>query len=130
MWNEALGWACILAGMITGALGGLRFQREDWLGGYGSHPRRLLRLGHVALIALGMLNILFVLALERLELGETALLLAGFGLAVGAVTMPLCCLLAALGRRSPLLFTVPVTALLTGVVTTFWGLVARLLEAS
>ena len=130
MWNEALGWTCILLGMLAGAVAGLRFQAEDWLGGYGSHRRRLLRLGHVALMALGILNILFVQGLERVALGESALALASGGLAVGALTMPTACAIAAFGRRSPALFVVPVTCLLMGVGLTAWGLARRVLEVS
>ncbi len=37
---------------------GLGFHREEFLGGYGSFRRRLLRLGHIALAALGSLNVL------------------------------------------------------------------------
>ena len=125
MWNEALGWACIATGMAVGALFGLRFQQPDWLGGYDSHRRRLLRLGHVALIALGVLNILFVQGLPRMALGGAWLTAASVGLAVGALTMPACCAIAAAGRRSPFLFTVPVTSLLLGTGLTAWGLAVQ-----
>jgi len=130
MWNEVFGWVCVLLGMLTGAAAGLCFQSEDWLGGYGSHRRRLLRLGHVALLALGMLNVLFVHGLDRMALSDSALALASGGLVVGAVTMPACCALAAFGRRSPALFVVPVTSLLMGVGLTTWGLAAHVLEMS
>jgi hypothetical protein len=130
MWNEALGWTCILLGMLAGAVAGMRFQAEDWLGGYGSHRRRLLRLGHVALIALGMLNVLFVHGLERVALGEAALGLAAAALAIGAVSMPACCAWAAFRSRSALVFALPVTCLTLGVGLTAWGLGARILEVS
>lgn len=130
MWNEAFGWTCVLMGMAVGASFGMRFQQPDWLGGYDSHRRRLLRLGHVALIALGVLNILFVQGLERVALGETALGLASVGLIVGALTMPACCAIAAFGKRSPFLFAVPVTSLLLGVGLTAWGLAVRVMEVS
>jgi hypothetical protein len=116
--------------MLTGAAAGLRFQTEGWLGGYDSHRRRLLRLGHVALMALGMLNILFVHGLGRVALSEGARVAAAAGLAVGALTMPACCALAAFGRRSPSVFVVPVASLLAGVGLTAWGLAARLMEVS
>jgi len=51
--NWMLGWGLVLAGFLSGAAIGLSFHREDFLGGYTSFPRRMLRLGHVALIALG-----------------------------------------------------------------------------
>ena len=40
-------WIGIIAGMLSGAALGLFFHEESWLGGYGSWPRRLLRLGHI-----------------------------------------------------------------------------------
>jgi hypothetical protein len=45
---------------------GAKFRREDWLGGYGSFARRMVRLGHVALVALGMMNIQFAQGAARL----------------------------------------------------------------
>ncbi len=41
--NLLLAWIGILLGFISGSLLGLRFLREDWLGGYGSFKRRLYR---------------------------------------------------------------------------------------
>ena len=61
MLNWYFGWSLILAAFVVGAILGLFFYREDFLGGYASFRRRLLRLGHVALAALGMLNVLFSL---------------------------------------------------------------------
>jgi len=57
----AIGWWLIAAGFSTGAIFGLLAQREDWLGGYASRTRRLVRLGHIALIALGALNVVWPL---------------------------------------------------------------------
>ena len=34
--NEAFGWVWVLAGFLSGLVLGLFFQRDDWLGGYGS----------------------------------------------------------------------------------------------
>src|SRR5262245_23719460 len=60
--NWYAGWGLLLAAFATGALAGLGFHREDFLGGYGSFRRRLLRLGHIALAALGMLNLIYALS--------------------------------------------------------------------
>ena len=60
--NFTLGWVAMLAGLISGAAIGLYFHDEDWLGGYGSYQRRMLRLGHLALFALGIINVLFALS--------------------------------------------------------------------
>lgn len=46
--NWQAGWPLVLAAFVTGALIGRAFHRHDFLGGYGSFRRRLLRLGHIA----------------------------------------------------------------------------------
>jgi hypothetical protein len=40
-------WLGVVAGMVSGAVMGLFFHSDQWLGGYGSWPRRILRLGHI-----------------------------------------------------------------------------------
>jgi hypothetical protein len=59
--NLLAGWIGVLGGVVSGAIIGLFFHREDWVGGYGSLPRRLLRLGHISFFGIGFLN--FALAL-------------------------------------------------------------------
>ena len=54
--NVIAAWIGVLAAFASGAVLGLFFHRADWLGGYGSWRRRLLRLGHIALVALGGVN--------------------------------------------------------------------------
>ena len=66
--------------------------------------------------------------LERVALSEGLLSLASAGLALGALTMPVCCAITAFGRRSPFVFTVPVTSLLLGTSLTAWGLAVKALE--
>ena len=41
--NLIAGWLGMLAGVLSGAILGLFFHREDWMGGYGSYRRRLAR---------------------------------------------------------------------------------------
>ena len=49
-------WIGILLGMLSGAAQGLFFHRADWLDGYGSWPRRLIRLGQISLFRLAFVN--------------------------------------------------------------------------
>lgn len=120
--NEAFGWIWILAGFVTGLTLGLFFQRDDWLGGYASFRRRLLRLGHISFIGLGALNVLFALSAAHLSLGRAALALASGALIAGGISMPLCCALMAWRRGFHLLFAIPVTSLLLGVTLVVRGL--------
>jgi hypothetical protein len=123
--NEAFGWVWILAGFLSGLVLGLFFQRDDWLGGYGSFRRRLIRLGHISFLGLGILNILFALSVPRLGLAGGALQLASRALLVGAVTMPLCCGLMAWRRGFHALFGIPVASLLLGVGVIVRGILTR-----
>jgi hypothetical protein len=112
--NWYAGWSLILTAFISGAIIGSFFHRDDFLGGYSSFPRRILRLGHISLAALGMLNVLFAIAVPP---GPTFLShAAGVLLVFGAISMPAVCLLS--GWRKPLrhLFFIPVTSLLVAVV--------------
>lgn len=115
--NAAFGWVWLTLGMASGIYLGLNFQRSEWLGGYASWARRLLRLGHVAMIALGALNVLFALTVPLVHFRPGELPLASASFIVGAVTMPLVCGLAA--WRPPLrhLFVIPVASLLTASIT-------------
>ena len=116
------GWLWVLAGLLTGLLLGLRFQREDWLGGYASWRRRMIRLGHISFLGLGFLNILFALSADHVHLGRPWFAVASAALVAGGLTMPLCCGLMAWRRNAQPLFAVPVVNLLLGVTLIVTGL--------
>ena len=108
--NWYAGWSLILAAFVTGAAIGLFFHREDFWGGYTSFRRRIVRLGHIALAALGALNVLFAISAPG---GQTA---ASILLIVGAVSMSSTCFLAGWRKSFRHLFFIPVTSLLLAVV--------------
>ena len=112
--NLIAGWSGFLAGAVTGAAIGLCFHREDWLGGYGSFPRRLIRLGHIACFGLGLINILFALSADHLAASLPASAASAL-LIVGMITMPLNCFLTAWRKGFRHLFFVPAGATLFGV---------------
>ena len=114
MINEPFGWLWAVAGFLSGALLGARFLDERWLGGYASARRRLLRLGHISFLGLGILNILFAHSSERVRLDPPWLWVASLALVLGAVTMPLSCGLVAWRQSLKPVFAVPVGCLLVG----------------
>ena len=118
--NWQVGWWLILAAFITGAVLGLFFHREDFLGGYASFRRRIVRLGHIALAALGMLNVIFSVSPWPPPAAWTSGP-ASIGFIVGGVAMPAVCFLT--GWREPCrhLFFIPVLALMLAVVFTLMG---------
>ncbi len=118
--NWLAGWLLVLGSFGTGAVIGLHFHREDFLGGYSSFARRMLRLGHVALAALGMMNVLFSLSPWPRPDAWTGSVASACFLA-GGVIMPAVCFLTAWRRPFRHLFAIPVIALLAAVVATFIG---------
>ena len=120
--NWYAGWGLLLAAFTTGALIGLGFHRPEFLGGYGSFRRRLVRLGHIALAALGMLNLIYALspwpAPSRWQAEA-----ASACFVAGGVLMPLVCFLAAWKEPFRHLFFLPVLALVLAATLTLTGVV-------
>jgi hypothetical protein len=107
--NWYAGWSLILAGFLSGAIIGLWFHREDFLGGYQDWRRRLLRLGHIAMVALGFLNVVY-----SQSAADHAL--AGHLLIAGGIAMPTVCVLSAWRKPLKVLFPLPVVMLVAAVV--------------
>ena len=122
MINEVFGWCSALAGLALGLYMGQKFQREDWFGGYGAFSRRMVRLAHVALAAIGILNIQFAQSAPRLHLSPTLEEAASLALLAAAVLMPACCLWIASRRRHFEIFAAPVVCLAAGLILTIGGL--------
>lgn len=120
---EPFAWILILLGMLSGAVIGMRFQEENYLGGYTSRTRRLLRLGHISFFGLGALNLFFAQSLTRAALDPHWANLAGWLMIVGGISMPLCCAINAWLAKFQPLFAAPVISLTTGVSILLMGLV-------
>lgn len=120
--NLALAWLWIVLGFAFGGLMGLRFQDESWLGGYGSFRRRLYRLGHVSFFGLAIINLLFFFTVCVIGRPGDDWAAPGWGFLIGAVTMPVCCLLMAHYPRvrALFLFALPVGSLLLAGLATLW----------
>jgi hypothetical protein len=114
------GWFLLLAGFVSGAAMGMRFHREDFLGGYASLRRRLVRLGHIALAVIGLINVVYSLSPWPVS-GNWQARGAAAGLIVGGVTMPAVCFLSAWRISWRSLFVIPVAALLAGVACILLG---------
>lgn len=104
-------WIGIALGLASGTIQGLFFAREDWLGGYGSWPRRMLRLGHISFFGIAFLNLAYANTLHLLG-GERPALAPSVLLVAGAVLMPAVCYLAAWRKPLRHLFFLPVLSLL------------------
>jgi hypothetical protein len=115
------GWLGMLAGVLSGAVIGLLFHRDDWMGGYGSYRRRLTRLGHISFFGLGFLNLMFAATSAQLGLRGDCFATASWGLIAGAITMPVCCFLSAWRKPLRHLFPVPVLSLTAGILSILVG---------
>ena len=107
-------WCWMTLGLLSGTAQGVWFHCEDWMGGYGSWRRRMTRLGHIAFLGTGMLNLALALTALVLGLSGSAVNWSGVLLVVGAVTMPSVCYLAAWRKPFRHLFFVPVLSLTGG----------------
>src|SRR5947207_1452633 len=106
--NIYAAWFGILFGLLSGVAMGLFFHKEQWLGGYNSWPRRLLRLGHISFFGIALLNFAFVASAVYLRLPADRLHLPSL-LFVGAqITMPAVCFAAAFHKSCRHLFFIPV----------------------
>lgn len=116
--NFFAGWSLIGLAFASGAIIGTRFHRKDFLGGYASLARRLVRLGHIAFAAMGMLNVLFAISpVARNTSGD----IASICWLVGGIAMPAVCFLSAWREPMRRLFFIPVVALLGAVALTLFA---------
>jgi len=117
MINWYFGWAAILAAFVSGAGLGLYFHQPEFLGGYSSFRRRIVRLGHIALAALGMINVLFSLS-PMPSASSLPTQIASIGFVIGGITMPAVCFLTGWRIGFRFLFFIPVLALTIAVIET------------
>ena len=113
--NLHFAWAWMLAGMLLGAGIGLFFHQRDWLGGFGSWRRRMVRLAHIAFLGTGLLNLGFALSAGHIAQdpgGDIVLSAVSVLFIIGAATMPTVCLLAAWREPFRHLFFIPAMSLI------------------
>jgi hypothetical protein len=119
--NLLLGWVWITLGFLSGAILGLFFYDPEWMGGYGSWRRRMVRLGHISFIGTGLLNLAFVFTIAGRD--TIAPPIASWLFVVGTVSMPLVCFLSAWRDQLRHLFPIPVVCLIgAGLSPIFQGL--------
>lgn len=112
--NLALAWLWILLGFVSGMILGMFFRGENWLGGYASFKRRMYRLGHISFFGLGAVNLLFSFTVKNYALAGQGIRDASIAFIVGAISMPLCCIIMAHRPKAHMIFSIPVVSLLAG----------------
>lgn len=121
--NVLFGWAWMCLGFIFGLTLGMWAEGEQWLGGYTSLARRYLRLGHVAFIALSIINILYGKELSTVALPIPIKNIGSYLMIFGAIGVPLTCISAAFFRKTKYFLPLPALALLTGSLILVIGLI-------
>jgi hypothetical protein len=117
--NLYAAWVAFLLGSLAGAVTGLYFHGEIWLGGYGSWRRRMIRLGHIAFFGLGLINLAFALTAAVFHV-DSGTALPSVLLIIGAATMPLVCYLSAFKPSFRHLFFIPALATIGGIAAFLW----------
>jgi len=113
MTNIIAAWIGFLLGGISGAIPGLFFYRYDWLGGYTSWPRRMIRLGHISFFGIGFLNLGMGLT-QKVMVIESHY--ASMLMLVAAAAMPLLCYLSAFKPAFRHLFFIPAGSVMLSII--------------
>jgi len=116
-----VGWCAMLLGVVSGAMIGLFFHKDDWAGGYASFRRRMLRLGHISFFGIGFINLMFGLTLQVITLDAFYTNLASYAFLIGVISMPLVCFLSAWHKPFRHLFPIPVLSVASGIVLVLMG---------
>jgi hypothetical protein len=91
--SRAIAFTSLLLGAASGLAMGLwsfggPLPVPAWVGDYGDLPRRLIRLGHIAFFALGMINLMLAGQLAGLALSRAAGRLARAAMNLATLLMP------------------------------------------
>lgn len=122
--NIQVAWGGFLLGCLAGAITGLFFHNRDWLGGYTSWKRRMIRLAHISFFGIGLLNLAFGLTARTLSLDD-GLGYSSFLLIVGAIAMPAVCYLSAWRPLFRNLFFLPAMSVTVGIALFTWRIIIR-----
>ena len=111
-------WIGIFFGFIAGAVLGLFFHNENWMGGYSSWRRRMARLGHISFFGIAFINLTYSLSITVFNM-KVPTPYPSYLFIAGAITMPLICFLAAYKKFYRHLFFIPVLCLVAGALIFF-----------
>lgn len=124
--NRTIGWWSLAAGVATGLVLGLwsfdgPLPVPAWLGAYDDTARRLARLGHIAFVGLGMLNILLARELPQSTLDDSRRRLASRAMNLGNLLLPVLLFAAAAFPPVKYALAVPATAVFLALCLAAWG---------
>ena len=126
MWNRPVGWITVAFGIAMGLVMGLwsfdgPLTPPSWIGAYGDTSRRLLRLGHIAFIMLGLISVMVETELGRSALAENARQRASRLMIAGNVFLPTALCAAAMWRPAKYLMPLPALCVFAALAMVAWG---------
>lgn len=124
--NRSVGWTSLAVGIAVGLVIGLwsfdgPMATPAWVGEYTDTSRRLLRLGHIAFIGLGLLSILLAAELGRSSLSARGRQMASRLMVAGNVFLPVLLVGASIWRPLKYLMGLPATCVFVAMVLAAWG---------
>ena len=124
--NRMVGWTSLAVGIAVGLVLGLwsfdgPLQPPAWIGEYSDTSRRLVRLGHIAFIGLGLIDVLIERELLRSALGRAGRAVTSWSMVVGNVLLPITLFGAAAYRPAKYFMAVPATAVFVALVLAAYG---------
>jgi len=124
--NRTIGWWSLVAGVATGLVMGLwsfdgPLGVPAWLGEYGDTSRRLARLGHIAFVGLGMINILLARELPRSALAAGQRRVAAAAMNLGNLLLPTLLLVSAAYPPAKYAMAIPASAVFAALLLAAWG---------
>ena len=111
--NLIAGWVGIYLGFLSGAIQGVFFHRDNWLGGYSTWPRRITRLGHISFFGIGFVNLFYAATIHIFGIDNDPI--TSTLLIIGAISMPTVCYVSAFRKPFRHMFFVPVLSPIGGV---------------
>ena len=124
--NRRIGWISLVVGAASGMILGLwsfdgPVPVPAWLGEYTDLPRRLARMGHIAFIGIGFLNILVGKELSTLALTERAGATASWCMIFANFLLPATLFAASLYSPAKYALPLPATAVFIALSVVAWG---------
>jgi len=126
--NITFGWVWLLSGLICGAILSLWSFNGPLLsplGDYTALPRRLVRLAHIAFIALAIVNILYGSSIDNTQLKKKWKNIGSQSLILGAIFMPVLLIIATSYEPIKYFLILPGTLVIIGVFVITIGLLRK-----
>jgi len=124
--NIVLGWSFMVVGIVMGSVMGVYafngpLKPPPGHESYASLPRRMMRLAHIAFVALPVISILYGSHIDGANLSDSLKRFGSYAMIVGMIGVPT--LLIGASFYNPIKYAevIPVSAVLAALVIISWG---------